>query len=394
MSWRHTIIIFAVLATILPGCSDDPSALNSVGTQLLQTKVVVKSDTLHAVSSSSFRQYISMDGRTNLIGRSGGYTAYTLLHFYPAYIPQRDTVVVVSASLSVRAETWFGDSLASFGFSVHEINRQWGQTTFRWDSLGSGFFNTNAAGTYAGTAARDTQWISVNLADTAMVRRWLRPIALPNSNYGVILFPSPNTNVVRGVHAFEFGSDTLYPRLTVVARNIAGTVTDTTIYKVGQDTFVGNIDNLNSNSELIYAQAGVAYRGLVRFDVSSIPRGAIINQAQLTLTYSRGTSILNRFTSDSTIVAYALQNASDYTKFESVGAVAKSALATANSFVFDIRHQAQEWIRDQSLNYGLVLRTTNTSEFSSFDLFTFYSATAQDSTTRPKLIVTYTVESN
>jgi hypothetical protein len=335
-----------------------------------------------------------MDGRTNLIGRFGGYTAYGLVQFYSSYIPQRDTVIVVSATLNLRAETWFGDSSASFGFNVYEINRSWGQTTFRWDSIGSNFYNSDPGsvrGTFSGTVQQDTQWVSVNL-DTAMVRRWLRPLTFSN-NYGVILIPTQNTNVVRGMHAFEFGVDTLYPRLTVIARNVSGTTIDTTSYKIGQDTFVGNIDNLNTNPELIYVQSGVSYRGLLKFDCSSIPRGAIINQAQLVLQYSPAASRINRFTIDSSIVVHSLLSTTDYSQFELFGVRATTSLSSSARFVFDIRHQAQNWIRDQSLNYGLVLRTTNASEFSSFDLFAFYNEAAQDSTKRPRLLVKYTVES-
>jgi len=384
-------VVFATL--LVCSCSDDPSALNSVGTQLLRTKITVKTDTLRAISSSSKKQYVSMDGRTNLIGKfstpNGDYVAYSLVQFYSSYISQRDTVLVLSATLKLRKETWFGDSTSSFGFNVHEINRGWGQTTFRWDSMEAGFYNP-VPGPFV--IHEDSQWISVGL-DTAMVRKWLQP-RTTSTNYGIILIPTPNTNIVRGVHAFEFGADTLYPQLTVVAQNIARTVTDTTIYKAGQDTFVGNIDNLSSNPELIYTQSGVSYRGFLRFDFSSIPRGAIINQAELTLKYSPATSRLNRFTSDSAIAAHALLSATDSTKFDAQGSRSTADLRNATSFVFDIRREVQYWIRNASLNNGLLFRTVNQSEFSSFDLFTFYNQTAQDSTKRPQLIVKYTVESN
>ncbi|MBM2841252.1 MAG: TGFb propeptide protein [Bacteroidetes bacterium] len=388
------IILFAML---LWSCSDDPTALNSVGTQLLSTKVTVKTDILPAVSSSTFRQYVSMDGRTNLIGKfstsNGEYVAYGLVQFFSSYIFQRDTVLVLSATLKLRAETWFGDSSASFGFNVHEINRSWGQTTFRWDSLEAGFYNP-VPGPFPGSATQqDSQWISVGL-DTAMVRRWLRPSTFSN-NYGVILIPTQGTNIIRGIHAFEFGADTLYPQLTVIARNVSGTTTDTTIYQKGQDTFVtfvGNINNPSFSTNLIYVQSGVSYRGFLKVDLSSIPRGAIINQAQLTLVYNPAASRVNRFTTDSSIVVHSLLSATDSSKFELLGARAVSSLSTAR-FVFDIRHQVQTWIRDQRLNYGVIFRPTNANEFSSFDLFAFYNETAADSTARPQLLVKYTVES-
>jgi hypothetical protein len=230
--------------------------------------------------------------------------------------------------------------------------------------------------------------------DTAMVRRWLQPTTYTD-NYGIILIPTPNANVVRGFHEFQYGSnDSLYPKLTVIARNLAGTVTDTAVYNVGQDTFVGNIDNLNSNSELVYAQAGVSYRSTMMFDVSNIPRGAIINQAQLTLVYDQASSRLNRFTADTAVAAHTLLDAADYTKFELQGTRSTvDSLTSTGKFRFDIRRQVQYWIRNASTNYGLLLRPANANEFSSFDLLTFFNQSAQDTTKRPQLIVKYAVES-
>jgi hypothetical protein len=336
-----------------------------------------------------------MDGRTNLLGRSGGYAAYMLVQFTPAGFVERDTIQVLSATLRLRAVTWFGDSAAQLGFNAYEISRSWGQTTTTWDSL-PGLFTTDPGslrGSFSGTVTRDTEWISIAL-DTAMVRRWQQPRNYSN-NYGVILIPSQNTNVVRGFHAFDFESDSLYPSLTVVARNVSGTVTDTAIYHLnGQDTFVGNIDNLDSNPELIYVQSGVSYRGFLRFNVSAIPRGAIINEAKLSLFYNPQATRLNRFSSDTAVAAHALLSSTDNSKFELQGIRSTASIPTATRFVFDIRHQVQYWIRDSALNNGLLFRPVNASEFSSFDLYTFYNQSAQDSTKRPQLIVKYTVQSN
>lgn len=382
-------------AVLFAGCSDEPSALNSVGNQLLLSHLTVKTDTLQAVGSSTFKQYVPMDGQVNLVGRSGGYTAYTLIQFFSFYIPERDTVSVVSARLDILGETWFGDSSGTLSFNVYKINHGWAQSTLRWDSVSAdpGFYDASSArGTYAGTVTADSAWISVDL-DTAMVRRWIQPL-IYTDNYGIILVPTQNCNVVRGVHAFGFGADSLFAHLTVIARNVAGTVTDTTIYRVGQDTFLGNIDNLNTNASLMYLQSGVVYRSMLKFDVSSIPRGAIVNQARLTLRYDAGSSRITRFVRDTAVAAHALLDPADFSKFELAGSRGAGAIATSDSFEFDIRHQVQYWLSNPSLNNGLLLRATSVNEFSSFGLFTFYNESAQDVTRRPQLVVKYTVESN
>lgn len=396
MTYRMVVAIMVMLGTMaLAGCADEPSAINSVGNQLLLSHLSVRTDTLSAVGSSTFKKYVPMDGQVNLVGRTGGYTAYTLIQFFPFYIPERDTVTVVSATLELLAETWFGDSAGSLGFNVYQINHSWGQSTLQWDSVSTDpvFFDAGTArGTYAGTVSADSEWMSVNL-DTAMVRRWIQPL-IYTDNFGIILVPTQNCSVVRGLHAFGFGADSLFAHLTVVARNVAGTVTDTTIYRLGQDTFLGNIDDLNTNPSLMYVQSGVAYRSTLKFDVTGIPRGAIINQAQLTLRYDPGSSRLNKFVSDTAVAAHALLDPSDYSKFELTGSRGTGAIASSDSFRFDLRHQVQYWLSNPSLNNGLLLRATSVNEFSSFGLFTFYNETAQDFTKRPQLVVKYTVESN
>ncbi len=396
MTYRIAVAIMVMLGAIaLPGCADEPSAINSVGNQLLLSHLSVRTDTLSAVGSSTFKKYVPMDGQVNLVGRSGGYTAYTLIQFFSYYIPERDTVSVDSAKLEFLAETWFGDSAGSLGFNVYQINRSWAQSTLEWDSVSTdpGFFDVGTArGTYTGTVSADSEWVSVKL-DTAMVRRWIQPL-IYTDNYGIILIPTQNCSVVRGLHAFGFGADSLFAHLTVFARNRAGTVTDTTTYRVGQDTFLGNIDNLNTNPSLMYVQSGVTYRSTLKFDVGAIPRGAIINRALLTLRYDPGSSRLNKFVSDTAIAAHALLDPLDYSKFELTGSRGTGAIASSDSFRFDLRHQVQYWLSNPSRNNGLLLRATSVNEFSTFGLFTFYNETAQDPSKRPQLIVTYTVQSN
>ena len=382
----------AVLTCLLmSGCSDDLSVLNSVGAQLLRTGYAGRTDTLQAMGSTSFRQYGPTNGRINLLGRYGGYTAYEVLQFYPSYFAERDTVLVLKATLTLWGVTWFGDSSAPWGFDAYQSLRGWGETTFSWDSL-EGFPDPGSLrGSYSGSSVgRDTTRVKVDL-DTAMVRNWLRP-TIYTGNYGIILVPTLNSGVVRGFNEFGYGPDSTWPRLTVIARGVSGGATDTTVYEYGQDTFVGNIDNLASRTDLLYVQSGVTYRSTLKFDCSAIPRGAIINKAQFILHSDLTASRLNRFSSDSAVVAYALSSGTDSTLFESFGSRSTSTIVSADTL--DVRHQVQNWIRDANLNYGLLIRPAPESEVTSFDLITFFNQNAQDPGKRPKLIVTYAVQSN
>jgi hypothetical protein len=381
----HLIALIA-LSAFLIGCSDEVSLTNSVGNQFIGTDVLIRRDTLHAISSSTSKQFLPMNGRVNLLGKTGNYEAFYPLQFQ---FPQRDTILVLSAKLTLRAVSWCGDSAASFGFTTHKITRAWSSTTLQWDSVQSGFFESTPSGDpYLGSVESDTQLIVVSL-DTAMVRQWLQPNTF--TQYGLILIPTPATNVVRGIHAFLFDSTQFYPNVEVIAGDRTGTPLDTTSYSSGVDTFAGNIDNLNSNPELMYVQSGVVYRSTLSFDVSSIPSGAIINSAQMLLELNPAASKITKFTGDQAIAAHLLTSSTDNNSFENLGILGSKA-TSSNVFTFEARRAVQLWVN--GTNNGFLLRTTNLSEFSSFDLYAFYNQTASDPSLRPRLIVVYTTERN
>lgn len=394
-SWRKSaqLVLTAAWMAAAGGCSDEPTALNSVGTQLSRTQVVVKDTTLRATGSSTFRQPVATDGLVNLVGRSGNYVAYTLLQFPSSLFPQRDTVNVLSAELSLRAVTWSGDSLSTFGFTVHKITESWGSGSFQWDSLSlkPNFYETASRGTFNGVVARDTQTISVSL-DTALVREWLQPQTI--TQYGIILIPTTGTSVIRGLNAFYSTPEStqFYPTLRVIARGRNTSTPDTSTFIYGYDTFVGNVTSLTTDPELLYLQSGITYRSRIVFDLSSIPKGAIINEAQLFLVENPAANRLTRFSGEKTIAGHVLLDASDTTRFEVHGELGK--ISSTSTYTLKIRHASQAWLRGASNNHGLLLRNTTANEFSSFDLYTFYNHTAADSTKRPRLKIIYTIEQN
>jgi hypothetical protein len=366
------------------GCSDELSEANSVGNQFIASNVEIRRDTLQAIRSTTFKQFLAMDDRINLLGKTGNYEAFSVFQFQ---FPQRDTILVLSAKLTLRAVTWCGDSASSFGFTLHKITRAWSSGTLQWDSVQSGFYESAPVGNpYLGTVESDTQFVVVSL-DTAMVRQWLQPNTF--TQYGLILLPTATTNVVRGFNAFQFDSTQYYPTVEIIAGNSAGISLDTTKYSSGLDTFVGNIDNLNSNPELMYVQSGVVYRSTLTFDVTSIPTGAIINSAEMLLELNPATSKITKFTGDEVVVAHLLTSSTSNTVFESLGTLGRKD-ATSNEFMFEARRATQLWVN--GINNGFLLRTTTASEFNSFDLYTFHNETAADAALRPRLIVVYTTE--
>ncbi len=395
---RRSIVLSAVLAgciiglMLMPGCSEDPTESNSLTSSLPLTDFIIRDTTIGASGSSTFRHNLAMDGRINMLGQQGGYTAYTAMNFYPTYFPIRDTIIVLSARLKLYTISRFGDSIGTFSFNVYPILRSWGETTLLWDTVQAGFYDpTSSKGSYTGFTGPDSQQISLNL-DTAMVRGWLSS-AGNGSNYGIILVPAPGSTLIRGLHEFlhlyesSYDSSYFYPSLQIIAQGPTGVV-DTATYTQGIDTFVGNIDNLNSNPSLVYMQAGVVYRSILNFDVSFIPKGSIVNSAILQVVRDPATSKLSRFSADSSVSANFLLSASDYTLYDGTTSTGLRMAGTPYTYSFDLRHAVQSWVREA--NYGLLLQNSATTEFSSLDLITFFNQQA-DAANRPRLKIIYSV---
>src|SRR5215510_15186511 len=213
-------------------CSEDPSLLNSLSTNFTEADIEIVADTLPSVSATSFRKNLPMNGPVDLAGSDGNHEAIVAIQFTPGQFPQRDTINVISAELTLRAVTWYGNSAGTLNLTAYKILRGWGAFTLVWDSLDAalnpGFYEESVArGTYTGMITSDTEFVNISL-DTALVREWLRPSTF--TQYGIVLVPAAGSTLVRGLTAFGADSFQFQPKLTVIAKNFAGTVQDTAEY--------------------------------------------------------------------------------------------------------------------------------------------------------------------
>lgn len=384
---RYLLTIAAAVALLAGGCSDDLTEATALRGAFIRTDLLIRDTTIAPAASRSTRQYVPMNGRLNLLGRRGGYEARTLVKFISASLPDRgDTVTVVSAQLRLRLEGWFGDSTGTFAFEVFRVTAPWAAQTARWDSLPA-VDESVVRGSYTGFVTADTQVISVAL-DTGMVRGWLRPQAVTQE--GILLRPATGCAIVRGIHVFQLDSVQFYPTLIVIARNASGTVQDTAEYAIGIDTFVGNHDDPVPGGERLFTQSGVVWRTRMTFDVSFIPRGAVVNSAELILLRDSSTSRLTRFVPDSTLLAGTRTSATDSNAVDALPAAARWSGAAADTAALDLRRAVQLWVA--GTNHGLLLRNSAVSELSSFSLLSFYNERAADPAKRPALRIRYAVE--
>ncbi len=383
---RRCCLSSLLFLAALVSCSDDPNILNALDTKFTDVDIEVIVDTLESLSGTSFRQYVPMNGVYNMLGLSDGIEARMAMQFTSGFV-QRDTMEVVSAVLRLRAATRFGDSTGTLSFNAYKILRAWSSVTLTWDSLSaSGFYEDGVMrGTYSGPVNADTGYVSFDL-DTALVREWLQPSTF--TSYGLVLLPNTSSTVAQGFIAFGTDSIQYVPTLTVIARNNAGTFTDTTVYNIGNDTFLGNVDNLITDPGRIYVQAGVVYRSTLLFDASPVPEGAIVNKADLLLQLDPTASKVSKLSGDTLQAVHVRTSLTDTTKFESVGAVGKPG--ASGLVLYEIRHGVQLWVN--GINNGLLIRASSLNEFSQLDQYVFYGPAESNPALRPKVLVTYTVE--
>jgi hypothetical protein len=380
-----------LLASTLIGCSEEPTAANAPIAALPLTNLSVRDTTIVASGSSTYKQFIATNGSVNLIGRSGNYTAMALIQFVPGYFPARDTAVVFGADLTLRFRTWFGDSTGQLSFNVYRVSLPWDETTLTWDAVqAAGFYEQYVTrGSYSAGAGPDTQSVTISL-DTAMVRQWLATAtSTTNTKYGIVLVPASGCSIIRGFNENGFDSTAYFPTLRIIAGNPSGTFVDTALYTNSYDTWVGNRENLATNPQLIYIQSGVEYRSTLSFDVSFIPRGAVINSASLLLTSDPATTRMNRFTADSSFQLATTLSPSDRTNLDLTSAVTSVRRAgTLLTYSADMTRPVQLWNRIP--NYGVTLMPSTYEDRVSFRLLTFFNEKAPPSL-RPTLKLKYSV---
>lgn len=380
------ILCCLIIAALFVGCSESITNPATPGSGLFNRNVLVKSDTLYSVSDTTFLRRIATDAiltsplPINWVGKNGNYTAYTALRFYP---PVRDTINVLSAKLTLRLVTWRGDTSGTFAFTVHKILNTWDQITLTWPvAEATGFYESAPRGaTYSASLGPDTQKITVNL-DTAMVREWYRSGV---TSYGFLLKPTAGCTIMRGIHSFDFDSTGFWPQLEVVARGTSTAAPDTTKLLVGADTYVADVSPFNLPPDRLFTQAGIAYRSKIKFDLSRIPRGSIINSAELLMESDPSLTKINKFTRNAQPAVHTLGSADSV--YEITGAL--GSVKSGNTYKFDVRRAAQLWV--SGINYGILLRQPDTNELSTLDVFSFYSREAAIAAQRPRILVTYTV---
>lgn len=373
----------ALMFLLWMGCNEEPT---SVGIGLLSSKDFVQVDTatVTTVSGTTFRKRINTGSSGSImVGKFEGYEARALLRF--TGIPDTlRSATVVSANLILKANYRFGDPQGNLSFSVNKMVQGWSEYGVTWDSISTASYVQTTTPPFSGAIA-DTDSVAISL-DPSLMKDWFQAVADSQAVYGIILVPTDASNKIVGFNSFQSTDASKVPQL-VVAFSTA-TVRDTLVLATGQDVHIANIDNLNSDPNLLYVQAGVAYRSIVKLDVSSIPSHVGIHQATLELTLDPSTSILNstsRFNSQSvdSLLAFFLVTSDSVNNLSYI--LGHRLDPDSAVYSFAITPDVQQWINGKP-NYGVQIEAL--AETPKLDLFTFYLGSANPSL-RPRLRIVY-----
>ncbi len=377
-------LLFSFALLLLAGCANEPTP---VGAKLLPGGDLLRLDTsiyrsLRSYSKSNITQ--TATSPRVLVGNLDNLQSWGLYRFQ--YLPDSiRNMRFVSAELNLRTIYHFGDSLAPFSFTVHQILQNWISDSLTIDSLKApGFYRQPPCGTYSTASLGDTISISVPL-DTTAIRAWGTSTDSVETNFGLLLKPT-NSRVVKGFGSFTISDQVMIPQLLLRLRDVAGNI-DTLKVSLGTHRFVTTGPNplWGSDSTHLYVMNGASSRGYIEFDVSSLPAHAAVHKAVLELTPDTRLTQTNSFTVDSLEVFFTGDDGVTLDYISSSGGPVQAG--PSRVYQVSIGSFVQRWLRGAKLQRVAIAGYT---ESAALDLFVFHG-TSTDIALRPKLTVIYSL---
>lgn len=388
-------ILISLLITFLfltiSSCSDTPTDLGSdlLNPDLIGVTVFDSQKDSAFQSSYSFKKVIKLGGASRiLIGKTDNLTAHALFVFTfiisdsLKQLVRNDSLNILSAKVELTPDYVYGDSNATFDYSVHKINSEWVSASFTADSFLSAKFNYDPADLSSNRNATDSLY-SFDLNPNT-IKDWLRNQADTSlaKNNGILISPTPSTNKIVGFVAFnpEISNDT---KVKAVIQKVGTTRQDTIIAYVLSDVHVIIGENIVPSEKMII-QAGVVSNSYLYFDLSKIPDKAVVNYAKLSVELD---SLDSKFGSGYTnsLTAYLVTN-SDSLKIDE--ASAESLLKNGKRYEGNISSFVRYWL-NQSDNQGIIIKAGN--ELAGVEKFVLKGSTYPVYEERPKLEIVYTV---
>lgn len=388
---KYLLLVLPILLFI--SCSDEP---NSTGYGLLNPEdfIEIRSfDTTRDSVHQEFSQLIQVENfgaaRRILVGNYKNLTASALMRFEFLFSEEikkllsENKITLSAAKLKVYPIYRFGDSTrTNFSFNVHEIKSWWDSDQFTADSLNPSHFDFDNSPIESNFLDGDSV-VTCTLPNDKVLA-WMKAIAdtgIKNPS-GIYLKPTPAANFIRGLRAI--GTSTNTGTLEVVYSK-DGTISDTIYAVTVSDVHVVTTTENYNDPAIITLQSGVLTKAKLKFDISQIPKNAIINSAVLELTRNLSKSEFGTSFQDS---LYVLR-LTDTSKI-SIDSNFAHVLVQSRPDIYEgnITRIVQDWL-NSGQNFGLLLSTRDPE--GGLERFAFESSYSADFNKRPILKIYYTI---
>jgi hypothetical protein len=384
---RLFLLSFCCAATILlVGCSDDT---NSVGNKLIKPgdKFTIADTTLPAVKDTVFNvSSLNGFGATTVVGKTADLEAKAWLRFNYGLVPDSlgsCTIDTVQLYLTVNY-TWNAPASPA-EYEVREALSGWTQAGATRDSLPMMQIGTTVLGRLNDTVSMNKE-VLINL-DSTVVRRWLtflnNPTAAPM--YGFVIVPKPG--MLTGAFGWLSSSSSTGMPTMVVHYSGRNGVRDSLTFSSSEDTFIASA-NVTTNPEL-EVRAGVTTWSKVQFDLSSVAKAAIINNAVFELTQKSSSTLLGVGSPDS-IYAFISKSGGPPSKIDSTYRLLGTRKLNTSSvnpvYDFSVTSYIQFLITPGTPYDGIVIQAAFNN--GSVDHMVFSSTKDPDPTKRPRLLIT------
>ncbi len=295
---RFVIIFTSILLGFsLFSCNDGPTSL---GTNLLPNQDFINAHLINSVDSSfniSSKFYdtdtLSLSNSSRmLLGKTGNVESTMLMKFYmffPDSIKKAindNSLILKSAVVEMKPIYTYGDINNSFKYSVHKINNEWNSLKFGRDDLTTLDYDDDDVSSNQKENVGNDSLMTFDI-DNTLVNSWLKYSANDeqDKNQGIYYkFDNSLTDKIIGFTAISSRYDSIQTKLKMFVE--IGQRADTIAVEVTSDVHVVNAiksEMPTQTAQNIYVQGGIPIRSNLKFDVSTIPKHAIINKATVKL---------------------------------------------------------------------------------------------------------------